>query len=199
VNSEGKRFFLAHASVLASPEVFKDIIAPVANGLCPEFFEVATSRTGKYHPDWANGSGGLVRHSVVVAHLCAKVYNAFYPDEKQEDLDAVVLAGLFHDCGKGQEESNGPWTENSTKSHGIISARRFALVSGFLPPDVKLKHSELLDRATEAIRWHMLHWTKRGVMPMSQLIREQSTDCIIVATCDNIASYSDIGFEFLIP
>ena len=63
--------------------------------LLPDYFyEVAASSTGKYHPEFALGEGGLVRHTKVAVKLAYELANnevigySFTDDEK--DLMIIV-------------------------------------------------------------------------------------------------------------
>ena len=43
--------------------------------MLPEyFFEVAASSTGKYHPVYALGVGGLVRHTIAAVEIANEMY-----------------------------------------------------------------------------------------------------------------------------
>ena len=45
-------------------------------GLLPDyFFEVPASSTGKYHPSFALGEGGLVRHTKVAVRIAYELLN----------------------------------------------------------------------------------------------------------------------------
>ncbi len=85
------------------------------------FFEIAASSTGKYHPSYSLGLGGLLRHTkaaVRVAHelLQDPVIGNKYTKTEQ---DLMILALLIHDGWKlGIEKSK------YTKSdHPLLSAR----------------------------------------------------------------------------
>lgn len=68
--------------------------------LLPDYFyEVAASSTGKYHPEFALGEGGLVRHTKVAVKLAYELANnevigySFTDDEK----DLMIIALIMHD------------------------------------------------------------------------------------------------------
>ncbi|MCI9585829.1 MAG: HD domain-containing protein [Bacilli bacterium] len=73
--------------------------AEVLVDLLPDyFFEVGASSTGKYHPSFAQGDGGLVRHTkaaVRIAHelLESMIGNVFTAKEK----DLMILVLMLHD------------------------------------------------------------------------------------------------------
>lgn len=68
--------------------------------LLPDYFyEVPASSTGKYHPDFALGSGGLVRHTKVAVKIAYELLNndtigySFNDNEK----DLMIMALIMHD------------------------------------------------------------------------------------------------------
>lgn len=50
-------------------EKYRDNIKILVNLLPDYFFEVAASSTGKYHPSFSLGEGGLVRHTKVAVKI----------------------------------------------------------------------------------------------------------------------------------
>ena len=68
------------------------------------FFKVAASSTGKYHPAYTLGEGGLVRH----VKAAVKIASCLLDLEQNQNLnrDCIIFALIFHDCLKhGKEES----------------------------------------------------------------------------------------------
>lgn len=63
------------------------------------FFEVQASSTGKYHPSFALGEGGLVRHTKVAVRIAHELLennslgHKFTDDEK----DLIIMSILIHD------------------------------------------------------------------------------------------------------
>ena len=73
------------------------------------FFEVPASSTGKYHPSFALGSGGLVRHTKVAVRMAVEMFNdesitgAYTRNEK----DLIIISLIMHDGLKsGFEKSD---------------------------------------------------------------------------------------------
>jgi hypothetical protein len=63
------------------------------------FFTVAASSTGKYHPDYSLGEGGLVRHTKA-AMLIAKTLldlEQYKNEYSEEERDIMLTALLLHD------------------------------------------------------------------------------------------------------
>ena len=72
----------------------------VINMLPDYFFEVPASSTGKYHPSFSQGEGGLVRHTKAAVNIANELLNhnsvigdAFTLKEK----DLMILCLLVHD------------------------------------------------------------------------------------------------------
>ena len=68
--------------------------------LLPDYFyEIPASSTGKYHPSFALGDGGLVRHTKVAVKMANELVNSkvigdvFNDDEK----DLIIFSLLLHD------------------------------------------------------------------------------------------------------
>ena len=57
------------------------------------FFKVAASSTGKYHPSYTLGEGGLVRH----VKAAVKIANSLLDLEQNQDLnrDCIIFALIF--------------------------------------------------------------------------------------------------------
>lgn len=63
------------------------------------FFEVPASSTGKYHPEFSLGNGGLLRHSKFAAKLAHEMYNdeSITGTFNQNEKDLMIFALLIHD------------------------------------------------------------------------------------------------------
>ena len=73
------------------------------------FFEVAASSTGKYHPAFSLGKGGLVRHTKAAVRIAHELYGTesitgkFSDDEKDLMLFGLLLHdGLKHGMNKSE-------------------------------------------------------------------------------------------------
>lgn len=96
---------------------FLNNIKTIIKMLPDYFFEIPASSTGKYHPKFALGNGGLVRHTkaaVTIAHnlLNNKTVNKFTDDEK----DLIIMALLLHDSFK----SGYPQEKYSRADHPLL-------------------------------------------------------------------------------
>ncbi len=79
-------------------EKYKENAKILINGLPDYFFSVPASSTGKYHPAFASGDGGLVRHTKAAVRIAFELLNSmignvFTSDEK----DLIILGLILHD------------------------------------------------------------------------------------------------------
>ncbi len=80
-------------------ERYRENIKKLISWLPDYFFEVPASSTGKYHPKYALGEGGLVRHTKAAVRIAYELLN----DEsigyqfKEEEKDVILMALILHD------------------------------------------------------------------------------------------------------
>lgn len=78
---------------------YKEDLKILINLLPDYFFEIPASSTGKYHPKYALGDGGLVRHTKVVVRIGYELLNneSIGFSFKEEEKDLLLMAMLLHD------------------------------------------------------------------------------------------------------
>ncbi|MBQ7141272.1 MAG: hypothetical protein IJO32_07210 [Bacilli bacterium] len=152
------------------------------------FFEIPASSTGKYHPSFSLGDGGLVRHTKVAVRIAYellnnKSVNNYTNDEK----DLIILSLILHDglkCGIEQEKY-------TRIDHPL-------LVSKYIKDNqnkIELSNNEI-SYITEAIESHMGEWNKdfnnNEVLPLPK-----SKQSRFVHMCDYLASrkFLDVKFD----
>jgi hypothetical protein len=118
------------------------------------FWKSGASNSGKFHPEFTHGEGGLVRHTRAVAMVCQELLRmSCYAYMKEEYKDYAIVACLLHDTrkyGKGDEED-----KNCYKEHGRLAAD--AVAAAWLEFFDQGEAPELL---LMAIRSHMGQWTE---------------------------------------
>ncbi len=68
------------------------------------FFTIPASSTGKYHPSYATGDGGLIRHTKAAIRMAYELFGIYKFPERTKDL--IIMALLLHDSvKKGEVES----------------------------------------------------------------------------------------------
>lgn len=134
------------------------------------FWESGASASGKYHPKFAQGEGGLVRHTRAVAMVCEELLRmSTYAYMKSEYKDYARVACLLHDTckyGRGDEED-----KDCYKEHGRLAAQMVlcAWNDFFNNEGEFIPCPELL---TMAIRSHMGQWVEdRDDRPFTNIDR----------------------------
>lgn len=62
------------------------------------FFKIEAASTGKYHPEYACGEGGLLRHTKSVVRIAVELFNIYKFDDRVKDL--IIMACILHDSLK---------------------------------------------------------------------------------------------------
>ena len=80
-------------------EKYRENAKKLVNMLPDYFFEVAASSTGKYHPKFSLGDGGLVRHTKAAVRIAKELF-----DDKcitgifnSEEKDLMIISIIMHD------------------------------------------------------------------------------------------------------
>lgn len=108
--------------IIKNKEV-RDFVLDFLDKKVPDYFaRVAASATGKYHPEYALGYGGLIRHSLAVTAVAASIVNLEYLQFNRMDKDLIIAACILHDSFKqGLTESG-----NTIRTHPNVAAREIA-------------------------------------------------------------------------
>lgn len=81
-------------------------IENVVNILPDYFFKIPASSTGKYHPNYALGEGGLVRHTKAAIGIAVELFrNNTVQNFNQYEKDCIIGALILHDGFKGEKHT----------------------------------------------------------------------------------------------
>ena len=158
------------------------------NELPDYFYEIPASSTGKYHPKFALGEGGLVRHTKVAVRIAYEIIktqsigNVFTDDEK----DIILISLMLHD---GLKE--GFPKEKYTKfDHPILAAN-------FVKDKANLTEltSEEVKLISTNISSHMGEWNKSDYSDITLPLPKNKYQKM-VHMCDLLASRKFINVEF---
>lgn len=80
-------------------ERLKESVKVLLNMLPDYFYEIAASSTGKYHPAFSLGDGGLVRHTKVAVRIAYELFNnaSLFTSYSDEEKDLLIISLLLHD------------------------------------------------------------------------------------------------------
>jgi uncharacterized protein (DUF3820 family) len=127
----------------------------LVEGLPDYIWHVGASSTGKYHPAYSLGDGGLMRHQIAVVRFLnyffeLEQYNAKFTSR---ECDLMRVAGLVHDGRKSGEQSDYERSKFTRFEHPIQMANVIRSYEGKY-----LNHDEL-EFIAHCIESHMGQWS----------------------------------------
>ncbi len=102
-----EEYFIKELEYIKDKRVKESLIYMI-NKLPDYFFIVPASSTGKYHPEYAQGEGGLLRHTKAAVRIAYELLSDPAIGNKYTDIekDLMLMGLLLHDGLKhGKEES----------------------------------------------------------------------------------------------
>ena len=174
-------------------KLIDDRLLPVAkdliDGLPDYFFFIPASSTGKYHPEYALGVGGLIRHTksaIAIAKSLMDLENYVDAKEKQSE---IVIALILHDGFKQGISESG----RTVSDHPLQSAKYVeCYLNDHSDLDQDIKDSLILIK--DLIESHMGQWNRdwngNEIMPYPRNRLE-----FFVHLCDYIASRRFLEFN----
>lgn len=132
------------------------------------FFHIPASSTGKYHPSFALGEGGLLRHTRMMVEIAISLQPLKLVGVC---LDSIIVACLLHDTFKNGHLNTGYTVE----SHPNIAAGEFY---AFMKRE-KYTYMDTIRKICSAINSHMGQWGM--VQPENEFEK-------FIALCDYLAS-----------
>lgn len=183
-SSERIELFQRELSYILDPKVkeFTKILLEEADDY---FFTVPASSSGKYHPDFARGEGGLVRHTKAVAYFLNELLrpNIEFDNISRYEGDLLLCAAIAHDIKKQGDGVEG----HTVKEHPYLAAE-FAMKC-WEKYGKKLITEHGIDFIYDAIHSHMGPWSEPKPTSLPQML---------VFYADYIASRKEIvGLDFI--
>ena len=149
------------------------------------FFSVPASSSGKYHPDFARGEGGLVRHTKAVAYFTNELIRPSIEFKKinRYEGDLLIVAAIAHDIKKqGSGEGH-----HTVKEHPKLAADY--IWKEWDEKGQNLLSEEDVEYICDVVEHHMGPWQE----PVPSTRPE-----LIVFYADYIASRKEIvGLDFI--
>lgn len=147
------------------------------------FFTVPASSTGKYHPDYALGKGGLVRHTKAAVGIAKEllVLEMYAPLRAHKDY--IIAALILHDGLK----HGLPYNKYSVSDHPVQMAH-------FI--HTRSINKDIADKIASLVISHMGQWntdykTKEVIMPKPETDVHK-----FVHLCDYLASRKCLEYNF---
>lgn len=158
----------------------------------PEYiWRVPASSTGKYHPAYSLGEGGLMRHQIAVVRLLnffleLEQYNKIIPSRER---DLLRVAGLIHDGRKSGSQSDYERSKYTKFDHPLQMATVIRSYDGKY-----LNHDEI-ELIAHCIESHMGSWNvdkKTGeCLPKPEDLYQE-----LVHLADYLASRKTLTMDF---
>lgn len=157
--------------------------------LVPDYFyEVPASSTGKYHPMYAVGKGGLVRHTKAAVKIAKEVLSLECMNEHftDKEKDLLLIALILHDSFK----LGFPKEEYTRFDHPLLAGK-------FIKEnqDKTTFNDKEIKFLVNAIATHMGEWNKSSYSEIV-LPKPKTKFQIFIHICDYLASRKFINIEF---
>ena len=154
------------------------------------FFVVPASSSGKYHPPFDLGDGGLVRHTRLVAYMARSLAESYCFSDY--DTDCLIVAALAHDIKK---QGNGD-TGHTVWDHPILAMHYVQEIYGKTNFNVP---ADTIEKICNAVSSHMGKWGNeprfcKGNTPLPMPVTEFDK---ALQAADYVASRKEItDFKF---
>ena len=173
------KFFEREINLIQS-EDYRMFVKWYLDNKCPSYFwEIGASSSGKYHPSFSQGMGGLVRHTKAVVMFAEELLRmSSYMYMSDEHKDFVIMACILHDtCKYGIVEYDKEDYKDHAKNAAILAKVAWKEYFDELPSEFFLS----------AIRCHMGQWSEREDRPFTNIDR-----CVHMADYMASRSFIDI-------
>lgn len=154
------------------------------------FYHVPASSSGKYHPAYALGEGGLARHTLALLKILKYILDLQYMgsifSEREEQL--MLVAGMMHDTFKSGAQEEYEKSKHTKFNHPILAANAVRGIKGIIAK------SEV-EFCAHCIESHMGQWNedKRSGW---KLPKPSDIPQFMVHLADYLASRKDIIVTF---
>jgi len=182
--------FSTELSVIKDPQI-KNFGKLILEALPEYFFSIPASSSGKYHPQFSAGDGGLVRHTKAVARWAVELGRLDWWVWKEREFDLCIAAILGHDGFK----SGWPKEEFTRADHPLVAVKMYreneALTSALPPEEFEL--------VMGLIAGHMGQWNTDYRSAEELLPKPRTRLQKFVHLCDYLASRKLAEVNFMAP
>lgn len=172
---------------LIEDETVKNWVIYQLDYTVPEYFyKVPASSTGKYHPQYALGEGGLVRHTRAAVGISKELIELEMFGRLKEYYSYIVAALILHDTFKHGLN----YSKYAVANHPVVASKVYRQdTSGILT-------QEQIDTICKLIETHMGQWNTDW--KTKQPVTEKPTTQIqkFVHLCDYLASRKQLEYIF---
>ncbi len=175
-SQEKQKVFESELNLIQNQSVRNEVARLV--GLCPDyFFKIPASSTGKYHPQFCLGDGGLIRHTKATIEICLHLINLEMFSKIRSEQDYIIGALILHDSHK----TGG--TKYTRADHPILAAQ--FIEENCIDVSIAFKLCEL-------VKTHMGQWNTEFNSTKEILPKPTSPTQKFVHLCDYLASRKNL-------
>lgn len=176
-------------------EDLKEFCDQCLNTIPPYFWEVGASSTGKYHPEYALGVGGLARHTLALCRIMNHLFSIDCVKNQytSRERDLLRIAGLMHDTRKSGSQEDYEKSKYTKFDHPLLASNEIARVwNNYDGKKMSIEEAKLIRSVIES---HMGQWNtdKRSSV---ELPTPEDKYQILLHVCDYLASRKDIELQF---
>lgn len=172
-------------------EDIREFATVLVEGLPAYVWEVGASSTGKYHPAYSLGVGGLMRHQIAVVRFLNYFFELEQYNTKftSREMDLMRVAGLCHDGRKSGEQTDYERSKFTKFDHPLQMANVIRSYDGQY-----LNHDEL-EFMAHCIESHMGQWStdRKSSIVLPKPMDEYQH---FVHLADYLASRKDLTMSF---
>lgn len=174
----------------------RELTAFILDTLPDYFSKVGASTTGKYHPAYIIGEGGLIRHTKAAVAIAQDLFRADFYNFTDKQKDVVTSALILHDglkCGKDNSQPRTAFDHPLLMSHYILKSTRIFLSENKIYNTQDFRR--MVKSISKAVASHMGKWNTSNysdiVLPLP---KTDTQKCVHL--CDYLASRKHLTFDF---
>ncbi len=168
---------------LIKDDEVRDITTNLIEKLPDYYFEIPASSTGKYHPNYAQGKGGLVRHTKAAVGIANQLLQLEMYQDLKRDKDAIIAALILHDGLKNGEEHS----EYTKSEHPILMAN-------FIKKNTE--NQKIANKISDLVLTHMGQWNTAYKSTEEIMPKPKTESQKFVHLCDYLASRKSLEYNF---
>lgn len=184
-----KKIMIEIASFISDRFIYEFVVNEIVH-LPDYFWTVPASSTGKYHPAYSLGDGGLFRHTKSACIIALDLFKADIMMLTAYERDIVLAALILHD---GYKQGDGDGTGGTVFEHPHLMGEHIvAQIKGWMTDE---QRTALYD-IQRAVRSHMGKWNTREGSNITLPLPGGGIGTM-VHLCDYIASrrYLEMNFS----
>lgn len=148
------------------------------------FFTMPASTTGKYHPLFSLGEGGLVRHTRAVVYFLGELYRSQLFDISTHQYYLLVLGAIVHDIKKAGDNSTG-YTVKEHPTLAVEFIKRMNEGNEYIS-------AEDTAYVCDAVHSHMGVWGEKDGLPVPRTEAQK-----ILHLADLLASRKELDIKYI--